>query len=58
MKKSLRKKIISVAIVVVALCCVLVEYGDVLGLPQWQDVLSVLGLSDNAPPAVIQISFN
>ena len=51
MKKSLRKKIISVAIVVVALCCVLVEYGDVLGLPQWQDVLSVLGLSDNAPPA-------
>lgn len=51
MKKSLRKKLISVAIVVVALCCILVEYGDELGLPNWQDVLSGVGLSDNAPPA-------
>lgn len=51
MKKSLRKKLISVAIVVVALCCILVEYGDELGLPNWQDVLSGVGLSDNAPSA-------
>lgn len=51
MKKSLRKKIVSIVIVVLAICCVLVEYGDELGLPHWRDLLSAAGLNDKAPVA-------
>lgn len=51
MKKSLRKKILSIAALIVALCCVLVEYGDELGLPRWQDILSDTALNDRAPTA-------
>lgn len=51
MDKSLKKKIIGIVAAVLALCCVLIEFGEAVGVPSWQEIVVGLGLYDTAPPA-------
>lgn len=51
MSKSLKNKIIGIVAAVLTLCCVLIEFGEAIGLPSWQEIAAHLELHDTAPPA-------
>ncbi len=51
MRISRKKKIISVIAAVLVLCCALIEFGEAIGLPSWQQIAADWGLWDTAPSA-------
>lgn len=51
MNKSLIKKIAGIIAAALTLCCVLIEFGEALGLPSWQEITADWGLNDTAPTA-------
>lgn len=57
MSKTLKKKIVGIVVAVLTLCCVLVEFGEAIGLPSWQQIAANLGMHDTAPMAegVLQV---
>ena len=42
---------IGIVAAVLALCCVLIECGEAIGLPSWQDIATRLEMYDTAPTA-------
>ncbi len=51
MSKSRKKKIIGVVAAVLTLCCALIEFGEAIGLPSWQEIATRLEMHDTAPTA-------
>lgn len=51
MSKSRKNTMIGIVAAVLALCCVLIECGEAIGLPSWQDIATRLEMYDTAPTA-------